>query len=252
MSHIIPDIAYTTERAERCGFDLYLPDGDAPCPLIIYFYGGSLKKGSKKGNRFAAAAVERGFAVAVPDYRLIPEVEYPDFINDAADALACIMSRIGQYTDRISHIFVGGHSAGAYLSMMMAFDRRYLERRGVDRSRISGWLFISGQPTTHFSVLESRGIDKRVVMIDDTAALWYVRSGEGEPILIVTCDTDIACRREQNYLLLATLKRFEYAAPVRFADIANCTHGGLVKPNDDGILPAMAPVESFIREVCGE
>ena len=250
MTHkLIPDIPYTDAREARCRYDLYLPDGDAPCPLIIYFYGGSLKKGSKGGNKFAAAAVGAGYAVAVPDYRLIPEVSYPDFINDAADAVSAVMRDIGTHTDRVDRNFVGGHSAGAYLSMMMAFDRHYLDERGVDRSRIAGWLFISGQPTTHFSVLESRGIDKRAVIIDDTAALWHVRSGDGEPVLIVTCDGDIACRREQNYLLRAALKRFDYASPVHFADLEGCTHGGLVKPREDGTVPVLEHVIRFIDEV---
>ena len=248
---LIPDIPYTSARDTRCRYDLYLPDGTDTCPLIIYFYGGSLKKGAKEGNRLARAAVEAGYAVAVPDYRLIPEVSYPAFIEDAADAVCAVMRGMEQYTDRVSRIFVGGHSAGAYLSMMLAFDRHYLDVRGIDRSKIAGWLFISGQPTTHFSVLESRGMDKRAVIIDDTAALWYVRSDVGEPALIVTCDADLACRREQNYLLLATLKRFGYTSLLRFADIQNCSHGGLVKPDENGKVPVMPHIIDFISEVCG-
>ena len=90
---LIPDIPYTSARDTRCRYDLYLPDGTDTYPLIIYFYGGSLKKGAKEGNRLARAAVEAGYAVAVPDYRLIPEVSYPAFIDDAADAVCAVIFR---------------------------------------------------------------------------------------------------------------------------------------------------------------
>ena len=248
MSSIIRDIAYTTVRDERNCYDLHLPDGDGKCPLIIYFYGGSLKKGKKDNNRFAPCAAQSGIAVAVVDYRLFPEVYYPDFICDAADAVAAILRDIGNHTDRISKIYVGGHSAGAYLSMMLCFDRRYLDAHGVDRAKIAGWLLISGQPTKHFSVLESDGLDPRSCVIDDTAALFHVRSSDGEPLLIVSSDCDMPCRLEQNRLLLATLRHFEYAAPITFVELQGVSHSGMVKPDENGNVPLMPHIIKFITE----
>lgn len=248
MSSIIRDIAYTSARDARNCYDLHLPDGDGKCPLIIYFYGGSLKKGKKDNNRFAPCAAQGGVAVAVVDYRLFPEVCYPNFIDDAADAVTAILRDIGTHTDRISKIYVGGHSAGAYLSMMLCFDRHYLDDRGVDRSRIAGWLLISGQPTKHFSVLESQGLDPRSCIIDDTAALFHIRTGEGEPLYIATSDNDMACRREQNLLLLATLRHFEYASYIQFENLGAVTHGGMVKPDEDGNVPVLPSILDFISK----
>lgn len=245
---VLRDIPYAAGRDARNCFDLCLPAGDAPCPLLIYFYGGSLKKGKKDKNAFAPAAARAGIAVAVADYRLIPEVSYPTFIEDAADAVASILVNIHKYTDRINKFYIGGHSAGAYLSMMLCFDRHYLVSRGVDRSLISGWLFISGQPTTHMSILEAGGADKRSVIIDDTAALWYVNSPEGEPLLIATSDCDMPNRREQNYLLRGTLRRFEYAAPIHFIDLTGCAHGAFVKPDENGNVPILPYILKFINE----
>ena len=248
MSIIIRDIAYTSARDARNCYDLHLPDGDGKCPLIIYFYGGSLKKGKKDNNRFAPYTAQSGIAVAVVDYRLFPEVSYPDFINDAADAVAAILRDIDKHTDRISKIYVGGHSAGAYLSMMLCFDRHYLDERSVDRSKIAGWLFISGQPTKHFSVLENQGLDPRSCVIDDTAALFHIRSGAGEPLYIATSDNDMACRREQNLLLLATLHHFEYSSYIQFENLGAVTHGGMVKPNTSGNVPVLPSILDFISK----
>ena len=248
MSSIIRNIAYTSARDERNCYDLHLPDGDGKCPLIIYFYGGSLKKGKKDNNRFAPCAAQSGIAVAVVDYRLFPEVCYPDFICDAADAVAAILRDIGNHTDRISKIYVGGHSAGAYLSMMLCFDRRYLDACGVDRAKIAGWLLISGQPTKHFSVLESQGFDPRSCVIDDTAALFHIRTGEGEPLYIATSDNDMACRREQNLLLLATLRHFGYQAYIQFENLGGVSHGGMVKPDEHGNVPVLPSILDFISK----
>lgn len=248
MSNVIRDIAYTSARNERNCYDLHLPDGDGKCPLIIYFYGGSLKKGKKESNRFAPVAAQNGVAVAVVDYRLFPEVSYPDFIEDAADAVTAILRDIRAYTDRINKIYVGGHSAGAYLSMMLCFDRHYLDARGVDRTKIAGWLLISGQPTKHFSVLESQGLDPRSCVIDDTAALYHIRTGEGEPLYIATSDNDMACRREQNLLLLATLRHFEYKSYIQFENLGAVTHGGMVKPDECGNIPALPSILDFISK----
>ena len=84
---VLRDIPYTTLREDRNCYDLHLPQGDGPCPLIIYFYGGGLKKGKKDKNRLAPKAAEAGIAVAVADYRLMPDVSYPAFVEDAADAV---------------------------------------------------------------------------------------------------------------------------------------------------------------------
>lgn len=245
---IIKDIPYTGTRDYRNCYDLHLPQGDGPCPLIIYFYGGGLKKGGKDKNRLAPKAAEAGIAVAVADYRLMPDVCYPDFIEDAADAVAAIIHDISRHTSRISKIYVGGHSAGAYLSMMLCFDRHYLDERGVDRSRIAGWLLLSGQPTKHYNILESLGQDPKAVIIDDTAALFYVRGGEGEPLLIASSDRDMPCRLEQNRLLHATLRHFEYAAPVHFVELQGISHGGMVKPDENGNIPLLPHIIKFISE----
>lgn len=248
MSSIICDIPYTPTRGTRNCYDLYLPDGDGKCPLIIYFYGGGLKKGHKEGNKFAAAAAKRGAAVAVCDYRLMPDAAYPTFIEDAADAVASITSTVSAHTDRISKIYVGGHSAGAYLCMMLCFDRHYLDGRGVDRSSIAGWLLISGQPTKHYNILEQQGQDPRACVIDDTAALFHVRSGEGEPLFIATSDNDMPCRREQNLLLLATLRHFEYRSYIQFENLGDVSHSGMVKPNERGDVPVLPAILDFISK----
>jgi signal transduction histidine kinase len=68
-------------------------------------------------------------------------------------------------------VYVGGSSAGGYLSMMLCFNAAYLGAHGIDPTEISGWFHDAGQPTKHFTVLKYSGEDERLVIIDETARL---------------------------------------------------------------------------------
>ena len=65
---IVKDLCYAPERLERNALDLYLPQGEGPFPLLVFFYGGGLEQGVKEdlegmGREFAQA----GVAVAAPE-----------------------------------------------------------------------------------------------------------------------------------------------------------------------------------------
>lgn len=242
---IIKDIPYNKERDHRNCYDLYIPDGGASV-LVIYFYGGSLKKGCKDTQKFPAKLCDRGYAVACPDYRLIPEVKYPDFIVDAAGAVNAVIADYTKKYGKPEKTVIGGHSAGAYLSMMLCFDKKYLAEYGIDADGIDGYLLISGQPTKHMSILQYEGEDKRRIVVDDTSAMYHLRS-HGAPLLIVTSDLDLPNRREQNVLMYTALKTFEYDAPVTFVNLGAVEHGKMMRADDAGEIPAMKPVIEFLQ-----
>lgn len=101
-------------------------------PVLVFFYGGGWDSGSREHYGWAAHALAaRGFVVAVPDYRLVPTVRFPGFIEDAAAATAragALASTWGGDADRLGVI---GHSAGAHLATMIALDRRYMAGVGA-------------------------------------------------------------------------------------------------------------------------
>jgi acetyl esterase/lipase len=66
-------------------------------PVIIFFYGGAWSSGNRQGYGFVGRALAaKGFVVAVPDYRLVPEVEYPGFLEDAAAAVRWVRAHAGE------------------------------------------------------------------------------------------------------------------------------------------------------------
>lgn len=114
----------------RQSLDLYTPktpkDG---APIIVFIYGGSWDTGAKEDYKFAAEAfTSAGYSVAVPDYRLYPDVVYPAFIEDVAMAASWTAQR---FPGRPLALI--GHSAGAHSALMLALETPFLQNQGVER-----------------------------------------------------------------------------------------------------------------------
>jgi len=190
--------------------DLYCPDS-GEYPVFLYFHGGGIENGSKGGSgmvRIAEYLTANGIGFASADYRMYPTAVYPEFIRDSAMASAWVKKHIGEYGGN-GEIYVGGSSAGGYLSMMLCFDRKYLAPYKLKPVDFTGFIHDAGQPTTHFNVLRERGIDSRRVIVDEAAPLYHIcEEGEYPPMMFIVSDHDMPGRYEQTKLVLATLKDF--------------------------------------------
>ncbi len=205
----LADVIYGASETQV--LDVFLPAG-APTALFVYFHGGGFVGGDKsKEETFVPYLIDRGIAVISANYRMYPNAKYPEFIEDAAQAVAWAYKYAREELN-FDKLYVGGSSAGAYLSMMLCFDRRYLSKVGLDNSVIAGYFHDAGQPTAHFSVLKYSGIDPRRVIIDETAPLYYIGAEQTyPPMRFIVSDNDIACRYEQTMLVLSALSSFGYA-----------------------------------------
>ncbi len=207
---IIENISYKKTDLDICMLDIYLPDADS-FPLFIFFHGGGLEAGERKGQNFIETLINKGVAVISADYRMYPTAVFPDFIEDAAAVVAWANSNMQDY-GKVTNIFVGGSSAGGYLSQMLCFDKKYLAVHGIDADKLGGYLHDAGQPTTHYNILRERGIDTRRVIVDEAAPLYHiVGNRDYAPMQIIVSDNDMENRLEQTYLLVSTLKHFEYS-----------------------------------------
>ncbi len=202
------DISYGNDPMQV--LDLHLPSTDR-FPVLVYFHGGGLESGSRRSTAVMDEYVVRhGIAVAEVEYRMYPTARYPDFVEDAAAAVAWVKNHIAEYGD-CTALFVGGSSAGGYLSMMLCFDERYLAAHGMTLYDVAGFIHDAGQPTTHFNVLRERSVDPRRVIVDEAAPLYHIGTAESyPPMLFIVSDNDMAGRYEQTQLTLATLRHFGY------------------------------------------
>lgn len=134
--------------AARHKLDVYTPSTVAPAggwPVVVFFYGGSWNRGERAQYRFVGEALaSRGVLTLIADYRLYPQVRYPDFLIDCAQALAFGLREASQLGGNPRQVFVMGHSAGAYNAAMLAMDPRWLATTGHATTELAGWLGLAG------------------------------------------------------------------------------------------------------------
>lgn len=137
------DLSYGAHPRQR--LDLYAPRKRPPgarLPTILFFYGGSWASGVRQGYGFVGRALAaRGFLVAIPDYRLVPEVRFPAFLEDGAAAFERLRAIAGDHGGDPDRIVLAGHSAGAWLAAMLALDARWL---GAGRAFLRGLAGLAG------------------------------------------------------------------------------------------------------------
>lgn len=223
------NITYGPYPAPDNLLDLYWPEGGADS-VFIFFHGGGLENGSKaiseEGIRFFT---DRGIAIASANYRMYPQARFPEYIVDCARAVHWVMTE-GRALAGFKKVYIGGSSAGGYLSMMLLCDRHYLDAHGIHAWDIDGYVLDAGQPTSHFNVLRERGADTRLVRIDETAPIYFIDKDypADRPLpqlLIFAADHDMYNRLEQTHLFIRTLTHFRYPEDhIRFDLMENCTH----------------------------
>ena len=130
---------------ERQKLDIYRPTKSQNTKdIIIFIYGGSWKSGEKSDYRFIAQPFsENGFTTVIPNYRLYPEVRFPDFNKDVAKAVAWVHRNLSNSTGPKNIILVG-HSAGAHIAALISLDPKYLEVEGLSPSIIKTWVSLAG------------------------------------------------------------------------------------------------------------
>jgi acetyl esterase/lipase len=150
--------AYGTDPRQR--LDIWVPRhvaAEAKLPVVVFFYGGAWAEGSRRDYGFAGAAfASRGFIAVLPDYRLVPQVRFPSFVDDGAAAVGWVQHNIARYGGDPKRISVAGHSAGAYIAAMLALQPSYLRAAGADPKVIRAAALLAG-PYDFFPFTEARG-----------------------------------------------------------------------------------------------
>jgi acetyl esterase/lipase len=123
-------VAFGSDPRQR--LDIYRPTKSAGAPpVLLFIYGGSWKTGTRSSYEFIGRAfAARGYLTMIADYRLMPEHVFPDFVDDAALAIAFAAREAEKFGGDPERIFAIGHSAGGYNIAQATLDQRYLEKAG--------------------------------------------------------------------------------------------------------------------------
>ncbi|MET3664874.1 acetyl esterase/lipase [Caulobacter sp. 1776] len=192
----------------RGGVDVYAPPKTAgPAPVAIFFYGGSWDSGRRQDYGWVGRALAaQGFLTLAPDYRLYPEVRYPGFVEDGAQAVRWAVDHAASLGGDPRRIVLIGHSAGAYNAAMLALDPRYLRAVGVEASVIRGFAGLSGPyaflpldgPVTRRTFGEASDLEA-------TQPGRYARA-DAPPVFLATGDKDTTVYPRNTRKLAAALR----------------------------------------------
>jgi acetyl esterase/lipase len=127
VRRIARDVAFGDDPRQR--YDVYRPEnrGNATLPIVVFVYGGNWASGSKADYSWVGHAIaSMGYVCVLPDYRLVPGVRYPAFLDDVGNAVRHVVKHAADYHADPARLALSGHSAGAYNAVMVALDPRYL------------------------------------------------------------------------------------------------------------------------------
>src|SRR5262245_22582418 len=97
--------------------DIAVPKGAGPFPVVVYLHGGGWVGGSPKSHRkLGMEFADAGFLTVNVDYRLAPEHQFPDGLEDCIFAIKWAAQNAGGYGGDPKRLAVGGDSAGANLT----------------------------------------------------------------------------------------------------------------------------------------
>jgi acetyl esterase/lipase len=261
-SRIVADPGVSLEAGVAYGpharqvLDIYRPaSGDAKGrggPIAIFIYGGGWRRGERATYGFVGAALAaRGITTVIPDYRLYPDVKFPAFVEDAARAYAWTSATLASAAGKRRPIFLIGHSAGAHIAALLAFDPRYLAAQ-VGSHKPAGLIGLAGpyafDPTTYPSTKE---IFAPAVGSQDARPVAFAAAGS-PPALLMHGLKDGTVQLSNMRTLADTLRAS--GAPVRALELADVGHTGLVLAISRPFrwrAPVLSEIEAFIRSVSG-
>lgn len=248
---IVKDLDYVEGRdyaENKDKLDLYLPEGQSNFPVLVFFHGGGLMRGDKEGSENVGMALAgAGVGAAVANYRLSPNVAHPEHAEDAARAIAWVHANIEDHGGNPEKIFISGHSAGGYLSALLALDPRYLKAEGLSPSSLAGSMPIAG-----FFYVDEIAPDRPKDVWGEKTATWkeaspsQYLSADAPPLLFLYADGDDPWRREQNERIASALAKKGHG-DVKAKQIDDRDHGGIhgkIAPGDTTLDAMLAFIKS--------
>lgn len=250
---ITRDLPFGTDP--RHTLDVYAPpSGPGSRPVLVFIHGGSWSSGDKATYGFAGAAfADAGFVTVVPNYRLVPQVRYPGFLQDNARAVAWARENAARFGGDPQRIVIAGHSAGAYNAAMLAIDQRWLRAAGVPRDSIKAWAGLAGPydflPLDDPSTIAAFG---QAPDLPDTQPGVHVDRGD-PPAFLATGDDDRTVAPRHTRDLAARLQAA--GVPVETRVYPKVSHVGIVAalgPLFGGRGPVLRELTTFLRARAGE
>lgn len=111
------DVEYANRNGKSLLLDLHVPEGTGPFPAAILVHGGGFDEGSKSTNvrPLFQPLANAGFAWFSIDYRLAPEAQLPQTVEDVNTAIRWLKAHTAIYHIDPAKLALIGESAGGFL-----------------------------------------------------------------------------------------------------------------------------------------
>jgi acetyl esterase/lipase len=197
---VATNVSYGSDAEQK--MDLYyFKNGSAPLALLVH--GGGWTSGDKKSMLvYKNFFIEKRIAVASVNYRLSSATEnsFPIPMQDVACSLAFLKKNAVMYGINPEKTVLVGHSAGAHLAAMVAYDheRNWLEGCGTQNESLSVKGFVGSSGPYDFGLLRT---ENAVQLKEFLGSLYeggdwgsaepitFVNAGD-PPALLITGDAD--------------------------------------------------------------
>ncbi|PMU23241.1 MULTISPECIES: alpha/beta hydrolase [unclassified Pseudomonas] len=247
-------LAYGDDPRQK--LDIYRPVTALPdAPVVVFFYGGSWNSGSKDDYGFVGEALAaRGIVVVIADYRLYPQVRYPLFLQDGAQAVAWVYQHSAEYGGDPRKLYVMGHSSGAYNAAMLALDPQWLAGVGLSPSVFKGWIGLAGP--YDFLPIENRDVRPVFFYPDsppDSQPINHVSQSAPPSLLIASVDDNLVNPKRNTGGLAKKLRAA--GVPVEEFYFTRTSHATLVASMSRPLrwlAPVLDRVTAFITFTPGQ
>lgn len=240
------DLAYGPQPRQT--LDLYAPSTPGPWPVLVFFYGGGWDSGAKDLYAWVGQALAaQGFLVAVPDYRLVPQVHFPAFVQDAALSTAEVGRIAAAHGGDPRRLGVLGHSAGAHLAMMIALDRRYMAAAGAPELIRAAAGLAGPYEFLPFDVEASRNAFGRAPDPIQTQPIAFARA-DAPPLWIGHGTADVTVHDEDAHLLHQRIQALGGRSELRlYPDVTHAEIVAAISPLFRRRAPVLADISAFFR-----
>lgn len=208
-------------------------------PMVVFVHGGSWESGSKDEYAFVGQSLAKaGYVTAVINYRKAPEHVYPDYVEDAAQAIAWSYKNAESLHADPKRLAVIGHSAGAFNAVAAVANEDFLAPYGVKPKDIATVIGIAGPYSYDFRKFSSRtafgaSATPETVMPDRQI------KGAQPPYLLLTAEKDKVVHVTNTIKMTQALKAA--GVKVETGEIAGASHATSIG--------AMAPPLRWVNDV---
>ena len=163
---------------------------DKSYPMVVFVHGGSWESGSKEEYAFVGQSLaQAGYVTAVINYRKAPENVYPDYVKDAAQAIAWSHNNAESFHADPNRLAVIGHSAGAFNAVAAVANEDFLAPYGMKPKDLGAVIGIAGPYSYDFRQYDSATAFGANATPDEVMPDRQIK-GEQPPYLLLTAEKD--------------------------------------------------------------